>query len=43
MIVVQGQIFYPVVMIERVWLKDSVMLVYTIETGQRAMSLIPYN
>ena len=43
MILVRGTVFIPVVQIERVWCQDSVLLIYTIETGQRAVCLIPYN
>lgn len=43
MTIVQDRVFYDVVRIERLWLKDSVCLIYTIETGQQAMCLIPYN
>lgn len=32
-----------IVMIERVLCKDSVVIVYTVETGEKFVSLIPYN
>lgn len=43
MILLHGNVYIPVVQIERVWCKDSIVLIYTIETGQRAVCLIPYN